>query len=85
MVSKFRTVIIAAIVALWTLMGTTPGIAQNNVPLEDPIPQQIQKGPITIILEPVAIGMTAPNWGTVVPGCTSLTGRLFVTDQDGVL
>jgi len=85
MFSKFKTVSIAAFVALWALMSTAPGIAQNNVPLDDPIPQQIQKGPITINLEPVAIGMTAPNWGTVAPGCTSLSGRLFVTDQDGIL
>lgn len=40
---------------------------------------------LTVDLEPVATGLTAPNWGTAVPGCPSLADRLFVTDQDGIL
>ncbi len=36
----------------------------------------------TIRLETVATGLTAPNWGTHAPGDD---GRLFVTDQDGIL
>jgi glucose/arabinose dehydrogenase len=36
----------------------------------------------TIRLEPVASGLTAPNFGTTAPGDD---GRLFVTDQNGIL
>lgn len=36
----------------------------------------------TIKLEPVASGLTAPNFGTFAPGAD---GRLFVSDQDGIL
>jgi glucose/arabinose dehydrogenase len=85
MFPKFRTVSIAALTVLLALMNAVLGFAQDREPLEDPIPQTIEKGPIRINLEPVANGMTAPNWGTVAPGCTSLTGRLYVTDQDGIL
>lgn len=56
-------------------------------PLEDPIPEPIESGPASreIELEPVVSGLTAPNWGTAVPNCSSLRDRLVVTDQDGVL
>ncbi len=50
--------------------------------LADPIPQPIQQGSIPVRLEPLATGLTAPNWGTAAPGDS---GRLFVTDQDGIL
>lgn len=51
-------------------------------PLDDPIP-----GPIPaagIILDPVLVAdeLTAPNWAAGVP---SQPGRLYVTDQDGIL
>jgi glucose/arabinose dehydrogenase len=36
----------------------------------------------TIKLEPLATGLTAPNFGTSAPGDD---GRLFVSDQDGIL
>jgi glucose/arabinose dehydrogenase len=42
----------------------------------------IQQSDKTILLEPVAAGLTAPNWGTIAPGDA---GRLFVTDQNGTL
>jgi glucose/arabinose dehydrogenase len=45
---------------------------------------QIPKGQ-AISLEPVATGLTAPNWGTTVPGCPDLANRLVVTDQTGIL
>lgn len=41
-----------------------------------------QKG---VSLEPIATELTAPNWGTAVPGCPELENRLVVTDQDGIL
>ncbi len=51
-------------------------------PLEDPIPQPIRRGGVQVRLEPVATGLTAPNWGISAPGDSE---RLFVTDQDGIL
>lgn len=38
-----------------------------------------------ISLETVATELTAPNWGTSVPGCPELDSRLVVTDQNGIL
>ena len=49
---------------------------------KDPFPRLIKQGGSPISLEPVATGLTAPNWGTSVPGDSS---RLFVTDQAGIL
>jgi glucose/arabinose dehydrogenase len=66
------------------LAAVTPAPA-NGEPLEDPIPAPIETGEVRIRLETIADGMTAPNWGTAVPGCESLRGRLVVTDQDGNL
>lgn len=56
-------------------------------PLADPIPEPIATGPRSraIQLETITTGLTAPNWGTAVPGCPGLRGRLVVTDQDGIL
>ena len=85
MFPKIRTVSIAALVTLFALMNAVSVFAQDREPLEDPIPEPIEKGSIQINLEPVANGMTAPNWGTVAPGCISLSGRLYITDQDGIL
>jgi glucose/arabinose dehydrogenase len=59
-----------------------PVLAQTHVPLADPIPQPIRPGGAPVRLEPVAEGLTAPNWGTFAPGDP---GRLFVTDQIGIL
>lgn len=50
--------------------------------LADPIPKSIKQGGVEVYLEPVATGLTAPNWGTSAPGNPD---RLFVTDQDGIL
>jgi len=50
--------------------------------LVDPIRQPIPKGNVTVRLTPVATGLVAPNWGTVVPGDST---RLFVVDQPGTL
>jgi len=38
-----------------------------------------------ISLQTVATELTAPNWGTFVPGCPDLESRLVVTDQNGIL
>ena len=53
--------------------------------IEDPIPTPIRQGQVRAQLEPVADGLTAPNWGTSVPGCNNLQDRLIVTDQNGIL
>lgn len=52
------------------------------VPLGDPIPASIPTGTIKVDLQPVATGLTAPNWGTVAP---AQPDRIFVTDQSGIL
>ncbi len=61
-----------------------PGEIRGQVvpgPLLDPLPP-IAQSTVHIRLELVADGLTAPNWGAVAPGDA---GRLFVTDQDGIL
>ena len=50
--------------------------------LADPIPAPVPATGEIVSLETVATGLTAPNWGTSAPG---VLGRLFVTDQDGIL
>jgi glucose/arabinose dehydrogenase/plastocyanin len=48
----------------------------------DPIPSTIPVGSRRLRLQPLATGLTAPNWGTPAPGDAA---RLFVTDQTGTL
>ncbi len=72
---RFRSLGVAA------ALLATPGLAIAQG-LEDPILEPIAEGNVTIGLEVVATGLTAPNWGTFAPGDS---GRLFVADQDGIL
>jgi glucose/arabinose dehydrogenase len=65
--------------------GATTVEGTDAEPLDDPIPEPIETGPKEIRLETVVTGLTAPNWGTAVPRCDRLSGRLVVTDQDGIL
>jgi len=51
------------------------------VPIDDPLPD-IPMGDVHVRLVPVADGLTAPNYGAIAPGHP---GRLFVTDQNGIL
>jgi len=51
------------------------------VPLDNPIPTPIPLGD-RVRLTTIATGLTAPNWGASAPG---INGRLFVTDQDGIV
>lgn len=62
-----------------------PASAGAQEGLDDPIPGSIRRGQVRVRLEPVAEGLTAPNWGTAVPGCHALQDRLIVTDQDGIV
>jgi glucose/arabinose dehydrogenase len=55
-------------------------VAVSGANAQTAIPQGL-----AVSLEPVAEGLTAPNWGTAVPGCPELSNRLVVTDQDGIL
>lgn len=75
MQKPLKKVMTSGLAAGVILAMTTAGAeAQTAVP----------KG-LTVTLEPVADGLTAPNWGTAVPGCPELANRLVVTDQDGIL
>lgn len=58
------------------------GVAPASDELGDPIERDILEGDIQVSLQPVATSLTAPNWGISAPG---VPGRLFVTDQDGIL
>jgi glucose/arabinose dehydrogenase len=60
------------------MLFSAAGLVYGQDQLLPPIEQSGQ----TIKLETVATGLTAPNWGTFAPGDS---GRLFVTDQDGIL
>ena len=71
-----------SVVALCALALTTQVLPVTAQALDDPIPRPINKGGPQVRLEPVAIGLTAPNWGISAPGDSN---RLFITDQDGIL
>ena len=80
---SIRHVVSTAMLVMLSLAASRSAAAQTA--LEDPIPQPIAIGAIQLGLEPMATGLTAPNWGTFAPGCTARRGQLFVTDQDGIL
>lgn len=63
------------------ILANAVGIAAAQG-LEDPIARTIPPGAIQVALEPVADGMTAPNWGISSPVHPE---RLYVVDQDGIL
>lgn len=75
---RSATLIAASTLALVNALG----IALAAGPLEDPIARDIPRGAIQVALEPVAGGMTAPNWG--VPSSVHHK-RLYVVDQNGIL
>src|SRR3569833_1789899 len=70
----------AAVLAVAYLCITLPPPV-SAAELPDPISQPIPLGGL-VGLEPVASGLTAPNWARSPPGDT---GRLFVVDQTGIL
>lgn len=59
-----------------------PFEAQAAFDPDNPLPQPIGQGRVTVRLTPVASGLVAPNWGIAAPGDA---GRLFVADQTGTL
>jgi len=62
--------------AMASVCGSATSGAENG------LAEPIKTGGFTIELQPVADGLTAPNWGTAAP---SDANRLFVTDQSGTL
>ncbi len=58
-----------------TLLAMAPAHAERLAP-------PVEEGRLRIRLEPIAGGLTAPNWGAPAPG---EPGRLYVSDQPGVL
>lgn len=85
MVKRIRAISVAALVTVLVLLTAISVVAQSHIPLEDPIPEIIEQGPLQIALEPLSSGMTAPNYGTFAPACRMLENKLFVTDQVGIL
>jgi glucose/arabinose dehydrogenase len=85
MIKRIRAISVAALVTVLVLLTAISVVAQSHTPLEDPIPEPIEQGALHIALEPLAAGMTAPNYGTFAPGCVTLENRLYVTDQVGIL
>lgn len=75
-----RLALVLGLAALMVLL--TGGIVTASDGIGDPIERDIPEGDIQVGLQPVATGLTAPNWGTYAPG---VPDRLFVTDQDGIL
>lgn len=74
-----RVTSIAALAVMCLSFALPSSITAAEVP--NPIPQTIPTGDL-IGLEPVADGLTAPNWATFPPGDNQ---RLFVVDQTGIL
>lgn len=70
----------ALVTTALVVFGALNATAQE--PVENPIPQSIEKGTIRIELEPVAVGLTAPIYLTVAPG---VPDKLYVVDQVGLI
>jgi glucose/arabinose dehydrogenase len=62
--------------------GVAFGQMLTPMPIENPIPESIEKGEIRIELQQVAVGLTAPIFLTVAPGDPN---SLFVVDQTGLI
>jgi len=73
--------LLAAVASCALVLSTAVSVVAAQ-PLEDPIPSPIREGGVQVRLEPVATGLTAPNWGISAPGDAD---RLFVVDQDGIV
>jgi len=71
-------------ILLIMLAGPGAAFAQmlTPMPVEDPIPESIEKGEIRIELQQVAVGLTAPIYLTTAPGDPN---SLFVVDQAGLI
>lgn len=63
--------------------SATPTAAPTPAGLANPIRRPIRQGPITVKLDTVATGLTAPVWATGAPGVDPK--YLFTVDQAGIL
>ena len=69
--------------AFWSVISPiTTCFFQGGGPISDPIPEPIVTGPISVSLVTLADGLTNPNSGA---GDPLDSGRLFVSDQPGIL
>ncbi|MEQ1858843.1 MAG: PQQ-dependent sugar dehydrogenase [Chthoniobacteraceae bacterium] len=64
------------------LIAASVPLAAQVKPIDDPIPERIPKGGITVELQPVAQGLVSPVLLVAVPGETQ---RLLVVDQVGLV
>ena len=76
-----RSINVLAAGVAFILLSAPGSTVLANGHTNDFIPP-IRPGDLSIKLEPVADGLTAPNWGTAAPG---LRSHLFVTDQSGIM
>ena len=76
-----RSINVLAAGVAFILLSAPGSTVLANGHTNDFIPP-IRPGDLSIKLEPVADGLTAPNWGTAAPG---LRSHLFVTDQSGIV
>jgi glucose/arabinose dehydrogenase len=69
-----------------TPFETTGMVLKLGLPdiVADPIPDPVAEGELEIVLDTVASGLTAPNWGTSSP-CLARANQLFVVDQVGLV
>lgn len=72
-----RTAIVTVAALSLVLGAVAAGQAQDGT-----LVKPVKQSGFTVQLETLATGLTAPNWGTFTPGDD---GRLFVSDQDGIL
>src|SRR5215218_7241062 len=87
--------LIAAASLALALVAAAPALAADPTqPIDDPIPGDIEQGPIRAQLQVKAFGsgLTAPLYGTFAPGpgpapgeTTTQPNILYVVDEDGPL
>lgn len=80
--SKKILLVLIAIIISSGLVISVPSISQASSSDAGLLAPAIIPGEYAIALEPVADGLTAPNWGTFAPGQLE---RLYVSDQAGQL
>lgn len=66
---------------MFAMLGLILGAVSTSA-AEETLVRSVEHSDLSVQLETVATGLTAPNWGTYAPGAGN---RLFVTDQVGIL
>jgi len=80
--SKKLLLAVLSLIALSGIIIITTSVSMASSDGTGLLAPPVVPGEYEIALEPVADGLTAPNWGTFAPGDPE---RLFVTDQAGQL